>query len=268
MKCSGLILRFVTCAAVFVGQVLCSGGVSYCRSGGLCDGFSEVQATDAGEPSQSVPCLASNDFVQDSSDSMRLGAETASYARNPLALKVNLLYSLLLIPEIGVEYGFGDGWSVGGGWMYGWWKRENAHRYWRAYGGHVFLRKYLRPDKQEKPLSGHHVGVYAQLLTYDFEFGGKGQMAGRPGGSLWDSANYGVGVEYGFSLPVSRALSFDFSLGVGYLGGTYYEYTPMNGHYVWDATKSRHWFGPTKAEVSLVWQLDPSLFGLRKGGRR
>ena len=30
---------------------------------------------------------------------------------------------------------------------------------------------------------------------------------------------------------------------------------PMDNHYVWKATKKRNWFGPTKAEVSLVWLL-------------
>ena len=39
------------------------------------------------------------------------------------------------------------------------------------------------------------------------------------------------------------------------MGGRYYEYEPLDGHYVWKATKNRHWIGPTKAEISLVWLL-------------
>jgi|GEM_PF-6135277 len=33
----------------------------------------------------------------------------------------------------------------------------------------------------------------------------------------------------------------------------YKEYLPQDGHYVWQSTKRRHWIGPTKAEISLVW---------------
>ena len=48
-------------------------------------------------------------------------------------------------------------------------------------------------------------------------------------------------------------LNIDFSIGLGYMGGEYKEYLPQDGHYVWQSTKRRHWIGPTKAEISLVW---------------
>ena len=38
------------------------------------------------------------------------------------AIKTNALYDLLLVPNIGVEFGFGKNWSVGANWKYGWWK--------------------------------------------------------------------------------------------------------------------------------------------------
>ena len=38
----------------------------------------------------------------------------------------------------------------------------------------------------------------------------------------------------------------------------YKEYEPQGDRYVWQATRQRHWFGPTKAEVSLVWLLGGS----------
>ena len=37
---------------------------------------------------------------------------------------------------------------------------------------------------------------------------------------------------------------------------------------VWQATKNRRWFGPTKAEVSLVWLWDTSNINKKKGGAR
>lgn len=101
-----------------------------------------------------------------------------------MGLKTNLLYDVLLVPNIGVEFYLGKGWSVGGNWMYAWWKNDRRHRYWRAYGGEIGLRKYFGSLAADKPLSGHHVGLYGEMFTYDFEFGGKGYMGGRPGGSL------------------------------------------------------------------------------------
>lgn len=185
-----------------------------------------------------------------------------------MGLKTNLLYDALLVPNIGAEFYLGKGWSLGANWMYAWWKNDNRHRYWRAYGGELGLRRYFGSRAADKPLTGHHIGLYGQVLTYDFEFGGKGYMGGRPGGSLWEKCNYGIGLEYGYSLAIARRLNLDFSLGAGYLGGTYYEYVPMDGHYVWEATKNRRWFGPTKAEVSLVWILGRGNSNDKKGGGR
>lgn len=139
---------------------------------------------------------------------------------------------------------------------------------WRTYGGDMVIRKWLGKAAKEKPLTGHHLGLYGQIFTYDFETGGKGYMGGKPGGTLWDKMNYSAGVEYGYSLPVAYRLNIDFTIAVGYWGGTYYEYTPVDNCYVWQATKERHWFGPTKAEISLVWLIGRENFNKGKGGRR
>ncbi len=182
-----------------------------------------------------------------------------------MALKTNMLYDMLAIPNLGVEFYLGRNWSAGGSWMYGWWKTNRKHRFWRMYGGELVFRKWLGRCAVEKPLAGHHLGVYGEIFTYDFEWGGKGCMGGKPGGSLWDKMNYMAGVEYGYSLPVACRLNIDFTLGVGYWGGTYYTYLLVDGHYVWQSTKKRQWFGPTKAEVSLVWLLGR---GNKNGGLR
>jgi hypothetical protein len=56
-------------------------------------------------------------------------------------------------------------------------------------------------------------------------------------------------------MPIGRRLNLDFSIGLGFQDGEYKEYLPMDDHYVWQATHKRHWWGPTKAEISLVWLL-------------
>ena len=185
-----------------------------------------------------------------------------------MAVKTNMLYDAIAVPNIGVEFYAGRNWSVGANWMYAWWKTDRKHWYWRTYGGELNVRKWFGKRAQEKPLQGHHLGVYGQLLTYDFETGGRGYIGGKPGGSLWDKANWGAGVEYGYSLPVGRRLNLDFTVGAGYLGGEYWEYISLEDCYVWQATKRLRWFGPTKAEVSLVWLIGRGNYNNRKGGRR
>ncbi|TCO87416.1 uncharacterized protein DUF3575 [Bacteroides heparinolyticus] len=162
-----------------------------------------------------------------------------------MAVKTNLLYDAVVLPNLGLEFYVGRGWSVAGNWMYTWLKSDRRHRYHRIYGGDLEVRRWLSYGR--KPLTGHHIGVYGQLLTYDLEWGGRGYLGDR-----W---SYGGGLSYGYSAPIGRRLNLDFSIGIGYLGGEYYEYVPQGDCYLWQATKQRRWFGPTKAEVSLVWLL-------------
>lgn len=195
---------------------------------------------------------------------------------NYIAVKTNALYDLLLTPNIGVELPINNKYSVAVNWMYAWWKRDQSSWYHRIYGGDIEIRRYIRqwPWKASRavngngaatkgkatkgkattgttssatPLTGWHIGAYAQMLTYDFEWGGTGYL-----GDKW---SYAAGIAVGYSKNLAKRLNLDFTLGVGYLTGEYIEYKPIDNCYVWQATKDRHWVGPTKAEVSLVWLL-------------
>ncbi|MDE6498956.1 MAG: DUF3575 domain-containing protein [Muribaculaceae bacterium] len=190
-------------------------------------------------------------------------------ARKPVywALKTNLLYDALALPTVGAEVYLGRGWSLSGDWTYGWWDNDHSHRYWRAYGGNLGVRRWLGSRAAAKPLTGHHVGAFAGVITYDFEFGGEGVMGGLPHRTLWDRCNFVCGLEYGYSAPIARRLNLDFVIGVGYIGGKYLKYRPYGNGYEWMSTHRLHWFGPVKAEVSLVWLLGRDNYNT-KGGRR
>lgn len=180
--------------------------------------------------------------------------ETGVTGRRPLfLLKTNMLYDIAAVPNIGVEIPFGKHWSAGANWMSAWWSKDSRHRYWRVYGGDLEVRRWF-PSRDGMSLSGHHIGLYGQMLTYDFEWGGKGRLGDR-----W---SWGAGLSYGYSLPIGKYLNIDFTVGAGYLQGEYMEYHPEDGCYVWDSTHIMKWFGPTKAEISLVWFIGG------KGGRR
>lgn len=165
-----------------------------------------------------------------------------------LAVTTNLLLDAVTIPNLGVEVMLHKRWSVAANWMYTWMKCDHKHRYWRAYGGELACNRRLgRTPERGNCLAGHHLGVYAQMLTYDVEWGGRGYL-----GDKW---TWGGGLTYGYALPVARRLNLDFTVNVGYLGGIYKEYKPIDEHYVWQRTRRMRWLGPTKVGVHLVWLL-------------
>ncbi len=173
-----------------------------------------------------------------------------------MAVKTNGLYMLLGIPNVGVEFYLGKNFSVAGNWHYTWFRKRSKDWFHRTYGGDLAFRYWFGKKAELKPLTGHHVGLYGQMITYDFENGGRGYLADR-----WSWAG---GVEYGYAMPIGKRLNLDFVIGLGYHWGEYKEYLPIDGHYVWQATKNRSYFGPTKAEVSLVWLLGRGNYNKRK----
>ena len=175
------------------------------------------------------------------------------------ALKSNLLYDALLIPNLSLEASIGSGWTLGAGGMFAWWSKDAKHRYWRIYGGDLEIRKYFGTLAKSKPLQGHHLGIYGDFLTYDFEFGAKGYQS---------KATYAAGIRYGYSHPIANRLNLDFALGIGYLHSNYKTYVPRDGCYVYQETKKQKWLGPTQAEISLVWLLGKGNTNKKKGGKK
>ena len=175
------------------------------------------------------------------------------------ALKSNLLYDALLVPNLSLEASIGSGWTLGAGGMLAWWSKDAKHRYWRIYGGDLEIRKYFGTLAKSKPLQGHHLGIYGDFLTYDFEFGAKGYQS---------KATYAAGIKYGYSHPIANRLNLDFALGIGYLHSNYKTYVPRDGCYVYQETKKRKWLGPTQAEISLVWLLGKGNTNKKKGGKK
>lgn len=177
-----------------------------------------------------------------------------------IAVRTNLPYDAFLVPNIGVEFWLPMNFTIGADWFGTWFTFDQQHIYWQGYGGYLTARYYFGKLAEQHPFLGHHVGIYGSILTYDIELGGKGYQAAKPG--------FGGGIEYGYSLPVNHYLCFDFTLGVGYQGGEYKSYQPTDdgtGHYVWEKTYRRHWWGPTKVEASMKFLIGALK---RRGGHR
>lgn len=199
-----------------------------------------------------------------------LGADSTDGSESKpfyFAAKTNMAYDVALTPNVGVEIGIGRRFTFSAGWNYGWWKMADNRR-WCINAGEIDLRYYLGTPSNHKPMTGHHIGIYGLLGTYDFQFSHHGHLGGTPGKSdPFSNPSYAVGIEYGYSLPVARRINIDFGIGFGYMGGKYYEYDYQDGHNVWEQTNRSHWWGPTKVEVSLVWLIGRGNENLKGGDR-
>ncbi len=181
----------------------------------------------------------------------------------PVFLTTNLLYDAALTPNLGIGIYLGKRVTLFADWMHAWWSNRDRRRYWRLYGGDVEVRYQLGGGRSCNPFSGHRVGVYASILTYDFQFGRSRT------GVMGDKFNYAAGVSYGYSLPLARRFSLDFSIGIGYMWGRYKKQHLEDDHDVWQSTHTRRWFGPTRAEVGLSWLIGAgNINGKKEGGGR
>lgn len=176
---------------------------------------------------------------------------------NPLfSVKTNLLFDLALIPNIEVEIPLGRRWSLGAEVLFPWWLSDDNRYCMEVLSGGLEARLWLGDRQRHKPLTGHFAGFYLNGGEYDLQWDTKGYR-----GKYFASA----GLTYGYSLPLSRRLNIEFSLGVGVLYTDYRQYEAIEDYQIllWQKDGKYTWIGPTKAKVSLVW-----LLGNRKGGRR
>ena len=167
--------------------------------------------------------------------------------RKPVfAFRSNLLVPAL---NVGVEVPIGNHWSVGADYYYPWvWpKRDNKNCFellaWGIEGRYWFGRNRTVFDR----LQGHSIGLYGYVGYYDFERNYHGYQG--------EFVNVGVDYTYAMAVGKRKGLHFEFSIGVGYIYSQARKYTvieagsPLISNKI---TKTVGFFGPTKANISLV----------------
>lgn len=215
------------------------------------------------QPSEAVAETAAGSGSMDTESRYEAPVITAGAGNDwsgRLFLTTNMLYDAALTPNIGVGMSVTDRITVIADWMYARWSNRDKRRYWRIYGGDIEARYRIGRQKPGYPLAGHHVGVYCSMACYDFQAGRSHK------GVLSDKWNYAAGMSYTYSMPIATRLNIDFSLGVGYLWGTYKKHAAIDDCDVWLSTHKMGWLGPTRAGVSLVWLIGNSVANKRKGG--
>lgn len=180
-----------------------------------------------------------------------------------LGLKTNLLYDAAALPTLGAELSFCGRWSLGVDATYMWLQNHRRDRHWRVEGGDIYLRRWWG-QRDGQLLTGHHLGVYAQMYTYQLQLcDSHGFISGTPGEDIGGKPALGIGIEYGWSARLSKRLTLDLGVGIGYLHARVNRYgpvrdccrgEPVHGRYTLQRSHCVNWFGPTKAEVALVWR--------------
>ncbi len=174
-----------------------------------------------------------------------------------LALKTNVLYDGAMTPNIGAEMAINDTWSVAANWIFAWWSNNHKHRFWRINVAEVEGRYWLGNRSNYNFLEGQHLGYYFICGKYDFERGHRGYQS---------DFSINTGISYGYALKIANSWYIDFVLGIGYVGGRNKKYVPRGNAYCLVKRNTLSYFGPSKAEISIVWHIGDILLNKRKGG--
>lgn len=165
-----------------------------------------------------------------------------TYKRHHFALKTNILYDAALMPDLELEWLVNDRWGVSLEGDVAWWKFDDEKIYRLAIVSPE-VRYYVKPLA---PFHGLYVGALVGGGLYQLQHGREGY---RGEGAMG-------GVSGGYMFPITRNLSFDAEIGVGYLYSRYKVYENRDGHKLYMRTKSLNYFGPIKVKFSIAWRFD------------
>lgn len=163
-------------------------------------------------------------------------------------ITTNLLYWAALAHNGGVEYAVNDRFYLSLSGACAWWSHLNHDKVYRWLAGELSFNYCFNPQSGQ---CGPQAGVYVQ--TGEFEWmnstkNRKGEFtsAGLSGGYRWKLKN---------------RLYLNAEVGIGYMYIDYRYATPIEGALIYQGRNYSHYFGPTKAAVSLIFSFN----GIKKG---
>mgnify|MGYP004678886871 CR=1 FL=1 len=163
------------------------------------------------------------------------------------AVRTNLLYDAFLLPTLGVEWRVNRNVGI---------KLDGSLSHWGDEKGKVQkiwlvnpeIRWYLLDNKR------FYLGAGANFGRYNIYKGMVGSLFSSDTG--YQGKLWGAGLTVGYQLYLSRSFSVDFNLGLGYTNLEYDSFTISNETRVYkDRDKSKDFWGPTQAGISLVWTI-------------
>lgn len=184
-----------------------------------------------------------NDINDTNSSKVAKAVEEKGDPLHRFALKTNLLYYAALMPNFELQWRMNDLWTLSLDANIAWWKKAADHKYYQIAMISPELRRWIKP---RGPWHGMYAGVFVGAGWYDLENGKTGY---KGEGGL-------AGVSFGYVWPVSRCISLEAGLGVGYLYTRHREYIPYDGHYLYQRKSTFNYVGPLKLKFSIAWRFD------------
>lgn len=177
-----------------------------------------------------------------------LPAQTATAQK--AALKTNLLYDATSTINLGVEFRLAPKWTLDLSANYNGWTlaKERKIKHWM-----------VQPEARYwlcEPFNGHFFGLHALVSQFNmggiklpFNIGQNGIRNHRYEG--WAA---GGGLSYGYHWILGKRWGLEASIGVGY---AYLDYDQFQSGKCGTKTgcKTLHYFGPTKAGITLIYML-------------
>lgn len=166
------------------------------------------------------------------------------------AVRTNLLYDAFLLPTLGVEWRVNNNIGI---------KLDGSYSHWGDEKGKVQKIWLINPEMRWYLLDNKrfYVGAsanFGEYNIYKYMLGGLFSDDTGYQGKLW-----GAGLTVGYQLYLSRSFSLDFNLGLGYTNLEYDSFNIVNETRVYkDKNKSKDFWGPTQAGISLIWTIGGS----------
>ncbi|MDR1879468.1 MAG: DUF3575 domain-containing protein [Tannerellaceae bacterium] len=159
-----------------------------------------------------------------------------------IGIKTNLLYDLTSTINLGVEAGWGEKWSL---------DLPVNYNPWSFPGDRQIKHWLIQPEVRYwlcEKFNGHFFGLHTHVAGFN--------VSGIKWMGFKDSRNegyaYGAGISYGYQWTLAERWSIEAVIGLGY---AYFDY----GKYPCGSCRpkiddvEKHYFGPTKAGVSLIY---------------
>lgn len=169
------------------------------------------------------------------------------------AIKSNLLYDATATLNLGIEFGLGEKWTMDvsgnfnpfrfpGGHRWKHWMVQPEIRYWTCdrFAGNFF--------------AFHALGGMYDVGNIDFlKFKVLGYNFKNMKDKRYEGWFAGVGAGWGHDWVLSRHLNLEVEAALGYMFTRQDKYKPYNAHTPYVKDHNRHFFGPTKLALSLVY---------------
>ena len=177
-----------------------------------------------------------------------------------VAVKTNLLYSAVgFTPNVGAEFAINDRTTIDLSASYNWFNLSGARNNNKKQV-HWMVKpefRYFLNERLDKRFNGHFFGVHALYTQYNIGGHSMPMLFGKQSDQFrHEGFAYGTGVSYGYLLQLAKRWAVEFDLGLGYMRMKYDKYACQGCGQLYEKGKTKNYFGPTQAGISVVFLIN------------